>query len=123
MAPKKEDHQNPVAWSVAKMAHHFDKMTEQVIDMNMCTDHCPCFRGFYNTTKDASPGYEKYSSISENYYNARNRTNIYGLPEEFEKQLKRRPMIWTNDLTKSYGSFEDCLKAHFDPSVENADKI
>lgn len=92
-------------------AYLFDDLSEDIIDRNMCTPHCPCF--VQETGLDPRvPGHEamiRFHSVNEPYLNMRNRTwdNISRGDNTYI------PFEWTTNIDVGFTNFEQCFNKHF----------
>lgn len=93
-------------------AHHFDRISQRLIDDNMCTEHCKCYSivslkmdGTRNITVRRD-GKFAYQNLKEEYLNRFNRSWISSVGG-------KKPFVWSTDATDSFTSFEDCLDHWF----------
>lgn len=87
------------------LAHEFDELSEKVIDLNMCTDHCPCYVAPANTVEDQTHfATAKFHSVSEPYLNLRGRT--WNLTTQTRTNESYIPLTWTTDQNIGVTTFE-----------------
>jgi hypothetical protein len=70
------DRTNGISKLIVNAASVFDNLSEDIIDQNMCTPHCPCFVESIGVDPH-DPRHEamsRFSQVNEPYLNMRNRT-------------------------------------------------
>ena len=92
-------------------AYMFDDMSEDIIDQNMCTTHCPCYTSNIGLDPHiaANEAMIRYHSVNEPYLNLRNRT----WSETSEGDNNYIPFTWTTDLEEGVTTFEQCFNKYF----------
>lgn len=104
------EHTNAFSRHMVTWARNFDRLSENVIDMNMCTGHCPCYVAPMDIANDTTHlAIGRFHSVSEPYLNLRGRT--WNTTTQGNSSFV--PFQWTENPLEGVTNFEQCLNNHF----------